>query len=113
MGFWVYGNSVSGQDPKAQFGITISDLGDFDIDFFGEVTMDTGSGKHFMSGDMFLHDPLKYLKTPLPLENGGEPVVVTSDHFLEWQGAGAVLRVNRPADHVFGIIPIMCIEVKR
>ena len=104
---------ISTQDPKIEFGVTTGDLSTVDNDYFGSITQDTTAGKHFEIGDMFLHDPLKFYKKPLPLENGGTPTVVTSSHFMEWQSLATGLKAFRLNDHQLGVFPMICIEIRR
>ena len=113
-GFSVAGqHGISGQDPTTAYGVSMSDIGGTDYGYFGGIKQDWRAGKHFTIGDMFIHDPLNFLRTPLPLAYGGTPTVTTTSHFLEWQTVGAVLAVNRSSDHTLGILPYICIEVRR
>ena len=112
-GFQCFQAGFTGQDPKVQFSLYKSDAGPPGYGYWGTVTQDTTAGKQFAVGDMFLHDPLNFCKAPLPLENGGTPTVDTTDKFMEWQHLGALLAVVRPNDHQLGVMPFMCVEMKK
>lgn len=112
-GFWVYAPGISGEDPSVTWGIEDSDIGAESANYFGQIKQSTTLNQEWVKGDMILYDPLSFLKEPLPVENGGSFSYATSEHFLEWQELGAVLTCTRPNDHDLGVVPVICIEVRR
>ena len=111
-GFICASDGLGENDPEVEFGTELGDLGT-DADGFGSIIQDSAAGKHFQDGDVYLHDPLKFLCPADPLAGGGTPTVTTGPMFLVWQQKATTIVCNRPNDHDFYVIPIVCIEIRR